>query len=283
MRSLRMVIALYVVCCAAVLIHAESPATRPAAEPQPPLDADISAWLAQADRAEQVPPGHPSPPGDAGSPGRPPDASSPAWEPRRPGPPPEEGPGRYMRHRGGGWKPGAGRGDRFDRGFRREDEGDLSPEEIDAVMRFSAAEFPMLHQKLARARDMKLPMFRPMINRVGRPMLHMMRMRDENPKLAEEMIGQHRVELELFELRRQYTEAGTDEERSRLKDQIRSKLETGFNHRLEFLKAEIAQFEARLDKAKKELARQQEDRSKLIDQHLENLLSGKEPSPFSLP
>jgi hypothetical protein len=165
-------------------------------------------------------------------------------------------------------------------GHRPGPHGDFDPKQMEEFMEFARAEFPLLYKHMKQARERHPGGWRqkfagPFGKRIG----ELMRLRHENPELAEVVIAQHRHEVVVADLHRQYRQARTTEERDAIAAEIRSELETGFELRLKRLEIEIAQLQRRLHEARRSLADQELNRDKMIEAHIQKLLKSDAPPP----
>jgi len=169
-------------------------------------------------------------------------------------------------------------------GQRMGPHGDLTPKQTEEFMEFAREEFPLLYEHMKQAREKHPGGWGKVAGPLRQRMRDMMQLRHENPELAKTVIEQHRHEMKVAELHRQFRQARTQEERDVIAAEIRSELTTGFKLRLQRLRLEIVQLEKRLEEAKKSLAEQEQNKSALIDGHLEKLLSSdKLPPPLEEP
>jgi hypothetical protein len=180
-------------------------------------------------------------------------------------------------------RPQASRPARADRPGRGERAGPevslLTDEQIERLMTFLEVRFPLMHQRLENARERDPAQFQRMINRAARFMFPIIRAAQENPELAEKMIAEHKSQLEIRELRDRYARTRDPAEQASLREQIRQQMEAGFEARIERLRLEVARLQQRLDDARGHLARQEQNKSRLIDERLSDLLSQGTPRP----
>jgi hypothetical protein len=156
-------------------------------------------------------------------------------------------------------------------------ESALSPEEVDRLMTFMQRNFPLMYQRLNRVRERDSAQFQRMINRHARSLLPMLNAARNNPELAQKMIAEHRARLEIQDLKDKYTHAADPDERARLREEMRRHMDVAFEARLERLRMEVQKLQQRLDDAKQQLSVQEQNKSRLIDEHLNDLLSQKTP------
>jgi hypothetical protein len=158
-------------------------------------------------------------------------------------------------------------------------DGPRDPHQVEEFMKFAEKEFPMLYERMKHAREKHPGGFEPIRRRIN----ELMKLRRENPELAEKVIAQHRHEMKVGDLHRQYRHARTQEERDAIAAEIRSELEVGFQLRIERLQLEIAQLEQRLAEAKETLADQEQNKSAVIEEHFQKLISSNPPIPPKRP
>ncbi len=177
-------------------------------------------------------------------------------------------------------RPGRGpMGDRPDRsGPGGPDPDFLTPEQVDRLMGFIKENLPQFHERLAAARQNNPAAFRLMIHQAARRLFPIVRMKFENPELAEKMIAEFKAQIVIDDLTQRYRKASRAE-REQLKPQLRQHVATRFDMRLERLRIEIRNLQRRLDEAKQELTDQEENKQELIDERLDDLLSDVDRRP----
>jgi DNA-binding transcriptional MerR regulator len=125
------------------------------------------------------------------------------------------------------------------------------PEELERFLDFTREHFPRVHEKLVQARSDDPQAFRQMLWRVGPPMMRLVRLARDNPKEAERLILLQKLEMQIHETRDQYRNAKTDDERNKIRTEMRGLIEQKFDARQERLKAEIEELRKRLDEQDK--------------------------------
>lgn len=156
----------------------------------------------------------------------------------------------------------------------------LTPAEVDSLLAFTREHFPRMHQRLQRVREADPVAFRQMLRRLRGPLARLQEVEKRDPRLAARMIEQQKLEMEIFELRRQHRAAYTTEERARIESEIRERIGQKFNARMGRLKFEIAELRRRLDEQTKRLAGQEERREQLIEKEYRELMSRPERGNF---
>lgn len=156
----------------------------------------------------------------------------------------------------------------------------LTPAEVDPLLAFTREHFPRMHQRLQRVREADPVAFRQMLRRLRGPLARLQEVEQRDPRLAARMIEQQKLEMEIFELRRQHRAAYTAEERARIESDIRERIGQKFNARMERLKFEVAELRRRLDEQTKRLAGQEERREQLIEKEYRELMSRPERGNF---
>jgi hypothetical protein len=198
----------------------------------------------------------------------------------RPADPPHD---RSAEPHGRKFKGGRPHGDRdFDRpryGRGMGPGGPPDPRQMEEFMKFAEKEFPLLADRMKQAREKHPRGMMEIKKRIG----ELMRLRRENPELAEKVIAQHRNEMKVADLHRQYRHARTQEERDAIAGEIRAEMETGFELRIERLRLEIDQLEKRLNEAKQNLVNQEQNKSTLIEEQFQKLIAEKVPTPPKRP
>ncbi len=163
----------------------------------------------------------------------------------------------------------------FARPRDRSGENFLTNDQTDRLMALAKDAFPQLHERLTIARENNPRLFRQMIVRVSRYAIPILKAKADNPELAEKMIAEHRAQMAVEELTQQYRAATDSARRDQLRIQIREQLEAKFDARLEKLRIEIRSLQRRLDDAKENLAQQERNKQKLLDETTGNLTGRK--------
>ena len=158
------------------------------------------------------------------------------------------------------------------------DEPVLSPQEKEELLAFVRDHFPELYGRLQRFQSSDPGAYDRAVRRLTFPMLHMMRVSKNDPQLAEKMIAEHRVELELADLQSRYAAQTTNADREQTRSQIRQLVEKRFDLRQQRLELEITNMQKRLDQARSHLTQQAASRPQLIDADVKRMIdhSGKE-------
>jgi hypothetical protein len=123
----------------------------------------------------------------------------------------------------------------------------LKPEEIEPFLEFTKQHFPQVHEQLVRAKEHDQRAFYHMLRRLGPPMVHLMRMSQNNPQEAERFIRMQKLELQIREQWRAYQSADAEPARAAVRAELAKLLEQRFELRQEHLKAEIDDLRRRLD------------------------------------
>jgi len=145
----------------------------------------------------------------------------------------------------------------------------LSEKERKELLAFTKEHFPKMYELLSGARgELRDRMFR----RVGWPMLRLLRLHRHDPELAEKLIAEHKIEMELAQLKRDYQEFPSESARESIKQKMRALLEQRFALRQQRLELEIQALEKRLVDARKRLDRQEADRQRLVDMEVERVI-----------
>lgn len=145
----------------------------------------------------------------------------------------------------------------------------LTPQEREELMAFAKEHFPKMYELLRgspRAHQHRL------LRRVGWSMLRLMRLHHHDPELAEKLIAEHKIEMELAQLRRDYREFPSEAARENIKQKMRELLEQRFDLRQQRLELEIRALEKRLEEARRRLVRQEDDRQRLVDTEVERII-----------
>ncbi len=151
---------------------------------------------------------------------------------------------------------------------------ELTEESIDAFLERVEQNFPELHEKLIRLRSEDEEGFMRMAERVRNFMIDQMGPRGRG--LRQEHFEKMR---EIQRKGRQYRAATTDEEKSRLKSEIRATMEGLFEDRVSHHRREIEELEARLAEMKRRIAQVEANKETLLDEQLQNVLEGRGMMP----
>jgi len=145
----------------------------------------------------------------------------------------------------------------------------LTEKEREELMAFAKEHFPRMYELLRSApREHQHRLLR----RVGWPMLRLLRLNRHDPELAEKLIAEHKIEMELDQLRRDYQEFPSEAARESIKQKMRALLEQRFDLRQQRLELEIRALEKRLDEARQRLDRQEAERQRLVDTELDRVI-----------
>jgi len=145
----------------------------------------------------------------------------------------------------------------------------LTPQEREELMAFTQEHFPRIYELL---RDSPRAHQHRLLKRVGWPMLRLLRLHRHDPELAEKLIAEHKIEMELAQLKRDYLEFPSEAARENIKQKMRELLEQRFDLRQQRLELEIRALEKRLEEARQRLARQEGDRQRLVDTEVERII-----------
>lgn len=173
---------------------------------------------------------------------------------------------------------GEGRGGR---GWRRSEADEdqtlppLTEDEIEALMEQVEENMPELHEKMTLLREKNPEQFKRMAERVRgivNDMNHPGRGRSRPAPPYEFFRVMGRLAYE-------YRKTDSEERRAEIKSQMRSKLQEHIERRQEHLREEISRMEERLEEMKAKLAEFEARKDECIDEHLEEILSGKRFGP----
>ncbi|GMV97905.1 MAG: hypothetical protein AMXMBFR83_22580 [Phycisphaerae bacterium] len=143
----------------------------------------------------------------------------------------------------------------------------LSPERIDQLMRFTRENFPQVHDRLRRLREADPVAFQHMIRRTAARLQNILDAQQRDPRLAERMIEEQRIQLALADLARRYHQARTDGERERIRRQIEARLGERFERQQGRARREIENLRRRLDERER-------NREEILRLELRRLLYG---------
>jgi len=158
--------------------------------------------------------------------------------------------------------------------FGRPGHGDvlLTAEEKKELLVFAQKHFPTLYEQLRQESSADIHPYGRM-RRLIWPLVKMMRLAKYDPEFAEIVINEHKVEMELAKLRQEYQEFPFASVRERIKDQIRQLLEKRFDLRQRRLEQEIRGLQQRLERAREQLLRQQQDKPQQIDAQMDEFVN----------
>ena len=143
-----------------------------------------------------------------------------------------------------------------------EDRDVLTADERERLKEFAKQNFPELAERLKTGR---IP------PRVAWPLLRLMRMKDNDPELADKLIKEHQIEMKLMDARREYRDAPSETAKESVRKKIRQYLEQRFDVRQARLELEIRDLQKRIERAKDRLAKQQRNKTQLVDSELEHM------------
>lgn len=146
----------------------------------------------------------------------------------------------------------------------RQGAGPLSAEETEQLLEFTREHFPRVYERLMQTRQRDPDAFRQMVQRISHPLTRLMRMYREDPEQARTVIELQKIEIQLNEHRHRWRSA-TQDNRERIRDEVRRLLERKFELRQQRRRREIAELRAKLQEQERQLADQQESKEQIID------------------
>lgn len=267
-----------------------------------PLDDELDEPPPPPDKARDVPPS-PGPGGPHGGcpplgpgelrDGEPPDDGSFGPGPADAGR--QTGPERQRRPRGRedrGWSRGGGRwGGGQDRGRGEPAPPELTSEMIETVMEVLRDKLPEVHRRLEEARERRPERFEHAIARIAPVVMEYLDLRDRDPRLADTIIEEFRIEQRLRELSHRYRqEKGTAETRSELETEIASLVREQIDLRFARQEGWLREFAERLEQQQQRLQRERkrlnEERSRIdeiVAQQVQDIRNGKIRQRFAPP
>jgi hypothetical protein len=150
----------------------------------------------------------------------------------------------------------------------------LTPEQVDRIMSFTRENFPGIHERLSRLREVAPADFQQMIRRARQPLAAMLDAQTRDPQLARQMIAEQRLRMEIDELARRYQRASRAEQ-GVLREQIADRLRERFDVEQNRLRGQINQLRRRLDEQERRLEHREEQKEGLLDQELSGILQGR--------
>jgi hypothetical protein len=152
------------------------------------------------------------------------------------------------------------------------DEHALTPQEREELAEFVRQHFPEMHGRLQRFKRSDPGGYGQALRRLSFPMLRMMRLSKTDPQLAEVMIAEHRVEIELADWQDRYAKQTSAQARADSQSKIRELVDKQFDLRQRRLEMEIRNMQKRLDEALARLSQQAADRSRIIDAEVQRIV-----------
>ncbi len=146
----------------------------------------------------------------------------------------------------------------------------LTAQEREDLMNFTKEQFPELYERFQRMQSGNRPEFGRMLRQAGWPLLRLHRLQKHDPELAEKLIAEHKIEMKLVELRRDYREFTSESARERMRTEIRGLMEKRFDLRQARLELEIRDLEKRLQNARERLTKQSTTKQQIVDSELEH-------------
>lgn len=184
-----------------------------------------------------------------------------------------EGPaaGRGERGRGG---PGFGPKARFgkERPGGRGRDWDISPAQTERMMEFAEKHFPRRHRLLERLRERNPQEFRRRVSKMAPRVFEMLLQLEENPEMAQVLIGQQQSEDELHELLGQYDRGIDEAEQAETRTQIVETVGQLVDLRLQRRSFEIAALARRIEAQRDRLETDSARREELVEEQVERLL-----------
>lgn len=151
-------------------------------------------------------------------------------------------------------------------------EHSLTPQEQEELVEFVHQHFPEMHGRLQRFKRFDPGHYGLALRRLAFPMLRMMRLCKTDPQLAEVMIAEHRIEIELADWRDRYAKQTSEQARADNQSRIRELVDKQFDLRQRRLEMEIRNMQKRLDEARAHLSQQAADRSRIVDAEIQRII-----------
>jgi hypothetical protein len=136
----------------------------------------------------------------------------------------------------------------------------LPAAEVEELMHFARANFPQLHQRLEKLRQVKPGEFNRMLRR--------------DQRLAQKMVDEYRLQMVITSLSRRCRQAKTEQERARLRAELQARIGERFDRHQERIRMEIQHLRARLDEQERRLADREKRKEELLRQEYERVLRG---------
>jgi len=150
----------------------------------------------------------------------------------------------------------------------------LPAAEVEELMHFARANFPQLHQRLEKLRQVKPGEFNRMLRRVGGPLRPIMEVNRRDQRLAQKMVDEYRLQMVITSLSRRCRQAKTEQERARLRAELQARIGERFDRHQERIRMEIQHLRARLDEQERRLADREKRKEELLRQEYERVLRG---------
>lgn len=185
------------------------------------------------------------------------------------------GPGGYGRGIGVRAWPGDGKGRAFDANrpggpFGSGSRGGpndqaLTPEEKVELLAFLEEHFPEVHGRLRRFEQQDPAKYNDAMRRLTGPMRKVMHLSKADPRLADVIIAEHKVEMKIADLQASLAADRDEGEREKIRTRLRGLVSRRFDLRQQRLTMEIEGMRKRLDEAKARLSQQAANRSEWIE------------------
>jgi len=144
-------------------------------------------------------------------------------------------------------------------------------EAVEELLRFLQKAYPRQARYLRDLQRKDPEAFRRAISRLRPSLMRLRQIRQSNPELAELIIAQHKVEIALGRLVRQWQATSDLQERRRIMQQMRDLVARKVDIRLRRLELEIDLLQQRLQQLRRRLDRQRDQKQRLVEQELEAL------------
>ena len=159
-----------------------------------------------------------------------------------------------------------------ERGRGGPDERPLTPKEREELAEFVRRHFPEMHRRLQRFQRSDPGRYGQSLGRLSFPMLRLMRLSKTDPELAEVMIAEHRVEMELADWQDRYVKQTSTQARAECRSRIRELVGRQFDLRQRRLDMEIRNMQRRLDEALARLSQQSAARTEIIEEQVRRMV-----------
>ena len=161
--------------------------------------------------------------------------------------------------------------------------GELSPEQIQAVLDILQEQNPQLARRLREALDKQPEVARRLLANQWPRLQRLIDLKRNNPRMFRLTLQEFRQQREMLDTARQLRQCTDPQKQMELRGQLRDQVQKLFDLRLEIKQRELELLETRVEEMRDSLEQIRQQREARIDKHLEALQSTKHPLRPALP
>lgn len=159
-------------------------------------------------------------------------------------------------------------------GGRPERRPDLTPAQVDEVMTFVEAHFPIAYNVLSRVEERNPRAFRRRIQQIAPRIFEMKRAIQEDPPIGRLLVADFRLESQIIELQHEYRQTPDAFKKRGLAAELRLRITEQFDVQVRRQRLTLDRLEERLDAQRQRLDNQADRREQIILERFQDAMHG---------